>query len=199
MFPPRARLSAALVLALSIGVATTACSSPADPATEPTADIADTPGTDEGGSGEDDAPAEADVEDTVAAIEAPTCDTLIGESIISDFESVGWTVKTETFYLGSTEIDDGIQCVWADYDGEASDQLQIFGWAPIEDAAAANAQRELEAQGWVREEDGEIVYITENPDTAFARDENGYGMTYQFRAGEVLLADTKQGLLLIER
>ena len=54
------------------------------------------------------------------------------------------------------------------------------------------------SQGWVREDSAEGVYITESPETTIAVDEEGYGMTYLFGDGWVKLADTKQGLLLIE-
>ena len=36
------------------------------------------------------------------------------------------------------------------------------------------------------------------PGTAIATDDEGYGMTYLFTPGQVTVADTKQGLLLIE-
>ena len=49
-----------------------------------------------------------------------------------------------------------------------------------------------------REDAAEGVYVTESPETAIATDEEGYGMTYLFGDGWVKLADTKQGLLLIE-
>ena len=42
------------------------------------------------------------------------------------------------------------------------------------------------------------VYVTESPSTVIAPDENGYGITYLFADGQVTVADTKQGLLLIE-
>ena len=45
---------------------------------------------------------------------------------------------------------------------------------------------------------GEGVYITEAKETTIAVDSEGYGMTYLFGDGWVKLADTKQGLLLIE-
>ncbi|MDE0545640.1 hypothetical protein [Microbacterium sp. C7(2022)] len=137
-------------------------------------------------------------DDAASPAEVPTCETLIGQAVVDDFLSVGWSVKTETFYLGNIEIAEGIQCIWADYESQANDQPQIFGWAPIDSDGAADAQRALVAEGWVQEDAAEGVYITENPDTAFARDENGYGVTYLFIDGEVLQADTKQGLLLID-
>ena len=54
------------------------------------------------------------------------------------------------------------------------------------------------SQGWLRESGADGVYVTESPETTIAADENGYGMTYLFGDGWVMLADTKQGLVLIE-
>ena len=133
-----------------------------------------------------------------ASTEDPTCETLIGEQVVADFESLGWSAQEFPLYIGSTEIEDGLQCMWADFEGPAGDHGQMFGWAPLADDQAADLQEELEAQGWVREEDSAGVYITESADTAIATDAEGYGMTYLFSSGQVKVADTKQGLLLIE-
>lgn len=133
-----------------------------------------------------------------ASTDDPTCETLIGESVVADFESIGWTAQESPLYIGSTEIEGGLQCMWADFEGPAGDHGQMFGWAAISEADATAAQDELTSQGWVLEEDAEGVYITESPDTVIASDENGYGITYHFTEGQVTVADTKQGLLLIE-
>ncbi|MGA7146930.1 MAG: hypothetical protein WBX17_00370, partial [Microbacterium sp.] len=71
-------------------------------------------------------------------------------------------------------------------------------WAPIVADAAVDAQADLVDQGWLREEAPNGVYITEAKETTIAVDADGYGMTYLFGDGWVKLADTKQGLLLIE-
>jgi len=133
-----------------------------------------------------------------ASAEDPTCTTIIGDSVVADFESLGWTSQASPLYIGSTEIEDGLQCMWADFEGPAGDHGQMFGWAALADEDATDLQAELEAQGWVREEDSAGVYITESADTAIATDDEGYGMTYLFTPGQVKVADTKQGLLLIE-
>lgn len=133
-----------------------------------------------------------------ASSEAPTCETLIGESVVADFQSIGWSSQQSPLYIGSTEIEGGIQCMWADFSGPAGDHGQMFGWALLADDAAADAQTELVSQGWIREEDASGVYVTESPNTVIAPDENGYGITYLFAEGQVTVADTKQGLLLIE-
>ncbi|MET0813093.1 MAG: hypothetical protein ABWY03_08560 [Microbacterium sp.] len=182
------RLGAALVLAAT-AVFVTACS-PAAPEPEPTATTAPSP------TPTTPAPEATETEAPIA--EDATCDTIILEQTVADFASIGWTSQASRFYLGDLEIADGIQCVWADFDGPAGDHLQLFGWAPVSEEDAATAQESLLAQGWIREDAPEGVYITENPDTTIATDENGYGMTYLFTEGSVKLADTKQGILLID-
>jgi hypothetical protein len=72
----------------------------------------------------------------------------------------------------------------------------VFGWAPASDTEAQTARSELLASGWKSVGD---EYITENPENVLNPDSDGYGMTYQFGDGWITLADTKQGLLLIER
>jgi hypothetical protein len=76
--------------------------------------------------------------------------------------------------------------------------FRCSGWAPITQDQAAEAQTTLVSQGWIREESPDGVYITEPKETTIAVDDEGYGMTYLFSADWVKLADTKQGLILIE-
>jgi hypothetical protein len=190
MIPPRHRLGAGAALVLAATVLLTACAAsppaaapgdtPTPAATTPMPEPSSTPEPEPSTDG------------------APTCETLIGESVVADFQSLGWTSQAEPFYIGSFEVAEGIQCVWADFEGPAGDHGQMFGWARISDEDAASTQSELVRQGWVREEGPEGVYITESADTTIATDDEGYGMTYLFAAGWVKLADTKQGLLLIE-
>jgi hypothetical protein len=127
-----------------------------------------------------------------------TCDALIPEETVKAFTDAGWTSREQTFRLGATELPDGIWCEWADF-SVVSDHLQIFGWAPIDEDEAAAAQDELVEAGWRREDAGDRVYVTENPDTAVAVDDAGYGMTYEFGPNWVTVSDTKQSLVLIER
>lgn len=178
----------AVTLALS-ALLVTACASPA-PAPEETR-VAPTPS----------APApelSADAEPEPAQPDDPTCETLIGESVVADFESIGWTAKEEPFYIGSLEVPDGLRCVWADFKRPAGDHGQMFGWAILGEDEASEAQTELLSQGWIREDADSGVYVTESPDTTIAADADGYGMTFLFTDGQVYFADTKQGLLLIE-
>ncbi|MBD3941652.1 hypothetical protein IF188_08090 [Microbacterium sp. NEAU-LLC] len=128
----------------------------------------------------------------------PTCETLIPADVVADYESVGVTSQQSPMYIGSTEVKNGILCMWANFDQPASDSGQIYGWAKLSDAAAKDAQDELVDEGWVLEEADDAVYVTESPDTALVTDDDGYGMTYLFADGQVKVADTKQGLLLIE-
>ncbi|WP_159498432.1 hypothetical protein [Microbacterium sp. 18062] len=128
---------------------------------------------------------------------SPTCETLIPQSVIDEFDAHDWTYRQNVFRVGSLVIDEGIECVWGDY-SVASDYVQIFGWAPISAAAAADARAELLAAGWQRIDDTSGDFITEAPETA-VQTKDGYGLTYQFGDGWVILADTKQSLLLIER
>lgn len=191
MIPPRtSRLGVAAAMLALTALLTTACSGApeGEPEATTTAPTATAP-----------APAASATPDSEPEATAePTCETIIGQSVVDSFESVNWTSQAEPFYIGSIEVPDGLQCVWADFEGPAGDHGQMFGWAAISDADAVAAQQELLSQGWVREESDQGVYITESPDTTIATDEEGYGMTYLFAAGAVKLADTKQGLLLIE-
>jgi len=184
------RLGAALVIA-SAALLVSACGS-AEP------DAAPTPDTSETSPAPEPTQPEQTPEPAPAGEEAdPTCETIIDETTVADFESIGWTSRADPFYIGSHEVPDGLVCVWADFDAPASDHLQMFGWARVDDALSRTAQDELIAQGWIREQASEGVYITENPQTTIATDAQGYGMTYLFADGTVKLADTKQGLLLV--
>lgn len=128
----------------------------------------------------------------------PTCETIIPRTTEADFRSLGWTVQVETFRIGATEIPGGIQCKWGD-NSVASDRIQMFGWAPIDQATAQKGERDLLSAGWSREEGADgTVYVTENPDWAIGKDADGYGITYLFGDGWVKVADTKQSLILVE-
>ena len=130
-------------------------------------------------------------------IQKPTCETIISPTTVKDFESLGWTSLSDAFVVGSVEIPDGVQCIWSDF-STASDDVQIFGWAPISADQASSAESELVGQGWRREDSADGTYITESAETAMSTDEDGYGVTYLFGDGWVKYADTKQGLLLVE-
>ena len=189
MITPVARLAAAIVLTATATLVT-ACTATPPRTPEVTETTAATPSVS--------AP-EPSAEPTEAvAAQDPTCETIISDDVVADFESVGWTARADPFYLGAREVPEGLQCMWADFAGQAGDHVQIFGWAPITEDDAADSQADLVSQGWVREEGDEGVYVTQNPEMTIAPDENGYGMTYLFGDGWVIVADTKQGLVLIE-
>ncbi len=190
MFPPRHRLGAAIVLALAVTTLVTGCSGEPPPAPQTTQTTAGTPSAP--------APEPTPTPTGDAAGEEPTCETLIGADVVADFESIGWTAQAEKLYIGERALDDGLQCVWADFEGPAGDHLQMFGWGEVSADEAADSQAWLVSQGWIREDSDLGVYITTPKGTAIVVDDDGYGMTYLFGDGWVKFADTKQGLLLIE-
>lgn len=148
-------------------------------------------------------------EDALPSGEAPTaapgdeaaeaelaCDTIIRPELVEQLYGLGWDVLEETFMIGPTEIDGGIQCKWGDFE-TTNESLQLYGWAPIPPADAEAAQTELADQGWLREDEGDTVYLTENPEFVMFPDEEGYGVTYRFGDGWVTLSDTKAGLAAV--
>ena len=174
MITRTARLGATLVLALSASLATGCAATTPPPEPETTTGAGATPSVPA-------AQPSTEPTENAAPAEDPTCETLIADATVADFQSVGWTAR-----------------VWADFEGQAGDHVQIFGWAPIEADAASDAEAELVEQGWTREKGADGVYVTESPETSIATDNEGYGMTYLFGDGWVILADTKQGLVLID-
>jgi hypothetical protein len=188
--PHTPRITAAVLFAL---VATTlAGCAPSSPVTEATATAAPTtvaPSTP--------VVAPSETESAAPADEA-TCTGILPEDTVVEFEANGLTFREEPFLIGDMEVADGLWCSWADFT-LAGDHLQLFGWAPIAPDEAEAAQEQLLAAGWIRETEGDDVVITENPDTTINTDADGYGMTYLFGNGWVIVADTKQGLLLIDR
>ena len=186
MTPPR-RTAVALVALVTSAAALTACSVPAEPGTAASIAPSDLPSSP--------TPTITPVEE--APVGDPTCETIIPDSTAADFASLGWSVQVEPFRIGSMEITDGIQCKWGDQ-SIATDRVQVFGWAPIDETEASSAQRELVASGWSSEEKDDGVYVTENPDWAIFTDDDGYGITYLFGDGWVKLADTRQSLILVE-
>ncbi|MDT0156971.1 hypothetical protein Q9R19_04940 [Microbacterium sp. ARD32] len=127
----------------------------------------------------------------------PTCDTIITEGTVEGLTSQGWTFEEREFRIGDVLVPDGLECLWADY-STASDHGQIYSWGEISAEASRTAQAGLADDGWLRSTEGDRIYLTEDPAYAIAKDEDGFGMTYEFGDGWVKFADTKQGLLLID-
>lgn len=183
---PLPRTLAVLALA-AVGLTGCAAAEPAaDPTTPPTTTSA--PPAAEPVASETEAP-----EPTAE----PTCDTIIPAEVVADLEAAGWSFREDVFRIGAAEVDDGITCTWGDM-SVASDHVQMFGWAPLTADQAAQHQSTLLQEGWVREDGGDGIYLTETPDTVSAPDEQGYGWTFLFGDDWVTFADTKQGLLLVE-
>lgn len=140
-------------------------------------------------------PAETEPPDAPAG--EPACDTIITEGTVEALTALGWTSKRQDFVIGDIALPDGMLCFWADYT-VASDHGQLYGWAAISPEDAAAAQASLLEDGWIRENDAQGSYFTEDPEFSLGTDEDGYGMTYLFGDGWVKLSDTKQGLILID-
>ncbi|MFG6445346.1 hypothetical protein ACFXQA_08720 [Microbacterium sp. P07] len=184
----RRSILASLALLGTVGVLT-ACTAP--PAPEPSASQSvAAPSATPDASPEPTTSATAEAE--------ASCESILPADTVADFEEIGWTAQEKPFYAGAVELTEGFQCTWGDYT-VATDHVQIFGWAPATDSEAETAQQELLSSGWRGEESENGLYVTESADTAISTDADGYGITYLFGDGWVTIADTKQGLLLIER
>lgn len=183
------RIMSATASALLLAVALTACGAPTDQTPAPT------PGTSTPTPGADPAPV------TSTAPEPPTgeltCESMISAGTVAALTEIGWTAEEKDFVAGGVELTDGLLCFWADY-SVASDHGQLYGWAAVTADDAARAQAGLLAEGWKREDGTDGVYFTEDPQYAMGLDDDGYGMTYLFGDGWVKIADTRQGLILVE-
>lgn len=183
--PLSAFAAAALAAALLTGCAS------AHPEPTDTADAAAQPTT----PADTDTDATPEPQNTTASA---TCETIISEDTLSTLNAQGWSARESALEAGGITLDEGLQCMWTDYENPTGD-LMIFGWAPITAEEAREMQDGLVAEGWLRQEEGDVLYITEDPEQALTVDENGDGMTYAFGDGWVTVADVKQGLLLIHR
>lgn len=187
------RISSTALAAVMIALTLSACSAAAEPETTPTPKPTETAAP----SPEPTSTPTATPEPEETAGAAPTCETIIAPSTVAALSEHGWTHQEKEFRLGADVIEGGIQCVWGDFT-VASDHVQVFGWAPIDQPASSAAQQKLFAEGWQRADSDGHVYITENPDFAIAVDEDGFGMTYEFGDGWVKVADTRRSLILVE-
>lgn len=193
------RTSLAVIGAMTFAMTLSACSttpgSAAPPTSSPTSSPTPTVSDDATPSPEPTPTETPEPEETPQA--APTCETIIAPSTITALSEQGWTFQEREFHLGADVLTGGIQCVWGDYT-VASDHVQVFGWAPIDQAASSAAQQKLLAEGWRRADSDGHTYLTENPDHSLTVDEEGFGMTYEFGEGWVTIADTRRGLVLVD-
>lgn len=134
---------------------------------------------------------------TPTATAAPRCETIIPQTTVATLKQAGWSAQAEPFRIDDTELSGGVQCTWGD-PSVASDHVQVYGWAPISDAQASAARASLLANGWRELDEKDGHYITAGAEMIMDPDDQGYGMTYQFGDGWVKVADTKQGLLLVD-
>lgn len=188
---PHSRILTTLAAIGVTALLLTGCGSSAEPT--PTATV----GTDAPSAAPTAAQPDPSASPTASAA-AVTCESIVVADVLAELTEQGWTAKAVPFAAGGVNLDDGVQCTWADYT-VASGNLLIFGWAPITADQATAMQEGLGTEGWLREVVDGQVYITEDPMQAPTTDEDGYGMTYEFGDGWVTVADTKQNLLLIQR
>lgn len=164
--------AAAAILALPVAaLALAACSADADPA-----------------------PVETPTQAVTTPAVEMTCDSIMRASFVDQLKDLGWVAQASQFRIGEHVLDGGIQCVWGDESG--LDSGQMYGWAPIDDATSAEMQTYLEDNGWIHSDDGEYVYLSEDPERSYAENADEV-ITYQFAPGWVALADTKSGLALV--
>ena len=183
------RIPAVALSGLLLAASLAACSSTPTPDPSPTStSTAPSPGTTV-------APVETEAPD--AAGTELSCDSIITTGTVDALTAIGWTPERKDFVIGDIALPDGMLCFWADY-SVATDHGQLYGWAAISADDAATAQTSLLESGWARENGAEGSYFTEDPQFSLGTDEDGYGMTYLFGDGWVKLADTKQGLILID-
>lgn len=126
------------------------------------------------------------------------CNSLLAEASQTQLEEIGWSSKEEPFVIAGTEMTDGIQCMWADF-SVGSGNLMLLAWSPIDDELATSLQAKLVAQGMIREEGADGVYVTEDPNFAPTVDGDGFGFTYLFGDGWVTAAETRASLAIIQR
>lgn len=126
------------------------------------------------------------------------CNSLLTEASQAQLEEIGWNSKEEPFVIAGTEMPDGIQCMWADF-SVGSGNLMLLAWSPVDDDLAETLQTKLVAQGMIREEGPDGVYVTEDPNFAPTVDGDGFGFTYLFGDGWVTAAETRASLAIIQR
>lgn len=125
----------------------------------------------------------------------PTCRTILSESLVAEFTGYGLEAIEEPFSFGdpeTTSLPEGVMCTWGAPDVATDHGVQIFGWAPLDAAAAAEWQAFLTEQGWTRGDEDGVVVFTE-PFAPVPED----AMAYGFGDGFVKVAAPKQNLAVI--
>jgi len=180
--PVRARqLLAAAVLA-GTALVLTACGDDATPPASTPHPAASAPISGSAVDGSPSPTAEADGE--------PTCENILPAETVAAFTDTGWTSRQDPFYVGNIELVGGLQCIWGNPE-VASDDVQVYGWAPLTSDQAAQVTTELTDQDWTRSDEDGAVYFT-------APEGGAMGMAYRLSDGAIAVSDTKQGLLLVE-
>jgi hypothetical protein len=122
----------------------------------------------------------------------PTCSTIIPATLVADFEEYGLTAIEEPFAFGdpaTTTIEGGITCKWGNPDVPTDHGVQIYGWAPMDEAGHRKWAAFLTEQGWKPSKGDALEYFGD----PFAEG----GMTYAFGDGFVIVADTRDSLPLV--
>ena len=136
--------------------------------------------------------------ETTATVAAASCENIISPSALDSFEAEGWTVEEEQMTVAAVTLADGISCTWTNAE-QAGGNILIFGWSPITAEQAAQAEQSLESDGWTSESTDEGLMVTIDPNMAITVDDDGFGETYLFGDGWVIMAGTKQNLMLVDR
>jgi hypothetical protein len=113
-----------------------------------------------------------------------SCNTMITQETIDGFEAAGYVHEVD--YESDIRSDGSIQALFFDYGGLVcmwylpnSDGWFTAGYSEITEAEAVNAQARLEAEGFIRTDEGTDVRYTIDPSV----DLLGHNDTYLFEAG----------------
>lgn len=136
--------------------------------------------------------------ETTATVAPATCENIISPSALESFKTEGWSAEDEPFTVAAVTLADGISCTWTNAQ-QAGGAILVFGWSPITAEQTAQAEQSLEADGWTAEPTDEGLMVTIDPNMAITVDDEGFGETYLFGDGWVIMAGTKQNLILVDR
>ncbi|MCW4386635.1 hypothetical protein OH146_12710 [Salinibacterium sp. SYSU T00001] len=168
------RLRIAVAGAVLAAVALSGCAGEApgeeSPSTEPTASV---PAT-----------VEPSAEPEPTGPPALACNTLITQETLDGFEAAGYVHEVD--YESQVRSEGSIEELFFDYGGLAcmwylpnSDGWFTAAYSPITETQATEAQARLEAEGYLRAEEGSDVVYTIDPSTNML----GHNDTYLFEPG----------------